>query len=310
MPLAPVQQHFARCGTEADHRARDQNFSPEPFRLLQGTTGKFVAGDTAGKSQVVLDSRGCPGLPPGRLALDNDRSQPFRCAVDRGRKTCRSTAYNRHIVFARAGTGLQTQVICNVADLRPDQHLTVGEPKHGAIALLRAWSGPKRRQFLRIRRQPSEGDLIARQKPAQVAAGAVPAIADQCHTRLGRLVSNALETANALARQSADLEREIIRDCRDRVVLLDIHAHHARRFRSAIPAREWGAQGNGHLAKNGAGEAPAEPAFDPVDGLDHLDLAAEDSEERALSPLRDGELSLTEVEVGGGPGQPLQLRSR
>ena len=100
--VVPVQQHFARRWTDAGDGARDQNFSPEPLRLLQGATGKFVAGDPAGKSEIVLDSRGCPGLTTGGLALDNDRAQPFGCAVDRRRKTSWTAADNRDIVFAGA----------------------------------------------------------------------------------------------------------------------------------------------------------------------------------------------------------------
>ena len=86
-------------------------------------------------------------------------------------------------------------------------------------------------------------------------------------------------------------ERDFLRYSRNGVVLLNIHAHHAGRLRGAISARKWGAKRNRDLAENSAGDAPAERAFNPVDRLDHLNLAAEDGKERALSPLGDGEFS-------------------
>src|SRR5262249_44924340 len=105
-------------------------------------------------------------------------------------------------------------------------------------------------------------------------------------------------------------ERDILRNCRHSVILLNIHAHDARRLRGAISARKRRAKRNRNLAKNSAGDAPTEPAFNSVEGLDHLDLAAEDGKQGALSALGDRELTGPEVEVGRGPGQPVKFRCR
>jgi hypothetical protein len=139
----------------------------------------------------------------------------------------RTTADNRDVVFSGACAGLKAEVICNVAQLGPNELLPVGEPQHRAIAIRWASSGPKRRQLRRIGRQPVEGDLVARQKPAQVTACSVPAVTDYHHARLVRFGSNALEPSHALARKRTDLSRDVLRYCRGCVVLLKINLHHA-----------------------------------------------------------------------------------
>jgi hypothetical protein len=67
---------------------------------------------------------------------------------------------------------------------------------------------------------------------------------------------------------------------------------------------------SGNLTKDRARDSPAEPTFDPVERLDDLDLACEHDKERALSAFVDSEFSRTKVEVGGCPGEALQIDRR
>jgi len=135
-------------------------------------------------------------------------------------------------------------------------------------------------------------------------------VTDQRHARLLRLGRDALQPAHALARQRADLLRDLLRHRRDGVILLHVDTHHARGFGGAISAGKRRAEGKRHLAEDRARDAPAEPALDPVERLDDLDLAGEHDEERALATFVNGEFSRTEVEVGGGPGEALQIDCR
>jgi hypothetical protein len=93
-----IEKHFARCRTDASDGARNQNLGSKPPRLLECATGELVARNAVGKSEIVLDPCRGPGLSTGCLTLNNDRAQPFRCAVDRtsGRtSTCPSASRSK-----------------------------------------------------------------------------------------------------------------------------------------------------------------------------------------------------------------------
>src|SRR6266404_2982998 len=55
--------------------ARDQDLRPEAPRLHQRAARQLVPRDAAGKSEIVFDPRGGPGLTSRRLALDDERAQ-------------------------------------------------------------------------------------------------------------------------------------------------------------------------------------------------------------------------------------------
>ena len=68
-----------------------------------------------------------------------------------------------------------------------------------------------------------------------------------------------------------------------------------------VPARKRRADGDRHFAENRAPER-ASPAFVLfATDLDDLDPASENRKERAVSPFRNGELSGTQMQVGGCP---------
>ena len=62
---------------------------------------ELVARDSAWKTEIVLDARGGPCLAARRLALDHERAETFRCAVDRRRETRGSAADDDDVVLHR-----------------------------------------------------------------------------------------------------------------------------------------------------------------------------------------------------------------
>ena len=101
-----------------------------------------------------------------------------------------------------------------------------------------------------------------------------------------------------MRREAADLLGEL-RGCRrDRVVVVRIDPHDARRLGSAEADGEDRAEGDGHLAEDLAGMADADRPGDAVDMLDRLDLAGEHREQRALAALVGGVLAGSELDVG------------
>ena len=91
--------------------------------------------------------------------------------------------------------------------------------------------------------------------------------------------------------------------------MLRIHAEDARGLRRAIAAHEHGTEGDRHFAEDGAGNAPAQRAFDTVVTLDDLDLAGENRVERALTTFMNGEFAGTEMQVGGGFRETFEIRN-
>jgi hypothetical protein len=91
-------------------------------------------------------------------------------------------------------------------------------------------------------------DLVAREEAAHVAARRIPAIAEQRDLRLRRLHRHALQAADALAGEGAELFRDLGRGGGDREVVLRLDAHHPRRLRGPVGA------GNG--VANASGTSP------------------------------------------------------
>src|SRR5436190_9030398 len=126
-------------------------------------------------------------------------------------------------------------------------------------------------------------DLVAREELAQRDTGGIPAVTDHRYARLVRLGRNSLEPSHAFARERTHFERDLRRYGGNGVILLSIHAHHARGFRGSIAARERRAEGKRHLAENGPRKPPAERTFDAVEHLDDLDFAGENRVESAVA---------------------------
>jgi hypothetical protein len=207
---AAVESDFARRRIDAGDQARDQDFRAEPTRLLERAAGKLVARDPIRKAEIVLDPRRHAGLSPRDLALDDNRAQPFGCAVDRRRQARRSAADDRDIVFRRSGARPQAEAVGKVAHLRPEHHVSVSETHRRPVAIQRHRFRPEPRQFRRIGREPIERNLVAGQETAQVVGRRIPARTDHDDARLMRLGGNGLQPPDPLARQRAHRLRDFL----------------------------------------------------------------------------------------------------
>jgi hypothetical protein len=68
-------------------------------------------------------------------------------------------------------------------------------------------------------------------------------------------------------------------------------------------------KGDRYFAENGARKAPAQCSLDTVEQLDDLDPAAQNRVERALATFSNDEFSGTEMQIGGGVRETLELRN-
>jgi hypothetical protein len=87
--LPIVQLYRSRFWIDANDLASDENLRAETLRLPQGSAGKFIAGDSAWKAEVVLDPGRRSRLPTGGFPLDHQRPQSLRGAVHCRRETGR-----------------------------------------------------------------------------------------------------------------------------------------------------------------------------------------------------------------------------
>src|SRR5581483_5148243 len=160
----------ARRWIDAIDGARDQDLGAEAPRLLEGAARELVARDAARESEIVLDARRRPGLSARRLALDDDRAQAFRRAVHGGGEARRAAADDRDVVLALAGAGRESEANGELAHAGPRDDRAVRQPEHREIRIRGKRPFPSVGELRRIRQQPLERDLVAREKPPDVAA--------------------------------------------------------------------------------------------------------------------------------------------
>ena len=91
--------------------------------------------------------------------------------------------------------------------------------------------------------------------------------------------------ADAVARQPADLLRDVGRDRRERVVVVGLEPHDARLLGGAEPDRERRPERDRHLAEDVTRVPLADDALDAVDELRRFDPPVEHGEERSLRAL-------------------------
>ena len=133
---------------------------------------------------------------------------------------------------------------------------------------------------------------------------------DDRHFGFGRLGSQALQPADALARERAYGLRDRRRCGGNLVVLLGIDPNDTRRLRRSIAADERPTEGDRHFAEDLARKTPADRALDSVGSLGDLDPAREHHEQGTLFALVNRILSCSEVDVRDPFREMLELGGR
>ena len=152
-----------------------------------------------------------------------------------------------------------------------------------------------------IRGDPSERDLVPVEKAAQLGAGRVPPVPKHDCPRRRRLGGDALQPADPLPSQSAELDAHFRCRSRDRVIFVSLDPHDARRLGSAKAERERRRERDRHLAKELAHTTSADDARDSVLERDRLEASFEDREQRSPVTRVHRVLAGHEPDVGGDP---------
>ena len=207
--VAAVEVHLARRRVDPRDRPRDEDLGAEPPRLLQRAARQLVARDARREAEVVLDPRRRAGLAAGRLALDHDRPQPLRGAVDGRGEPGRPGADDHRVVLRGGRLGGEAEQLGHPAELRPHDGLAVDDADRRAV-VARPGSGPPHCSAASGASGVSHLNVIwlrSRKRRSSVQDG-VPAMPDHDRARRRRLGGEALQPArpaHPVAREPADL---------------------------------------------------------------------------------------------------------
>ena len=124
-------------GIDARDRPGDKNLRAEPSPLLQGAARELISRHARREPEVILDSRGRAGLPPGRLALDHDRPQPLRRSVHRGGQTRGTRPHDDRVVLGSVSFGPKTKQLSDSTESRPNHSLAADHPNRRPVLFCR-----------------------------------------------------------------------------------------------------------------------------------------------------------------------------
>ena len=188
------------CASPASMRvigARHQDLGSEPPRLLQRAARELVAGDARREAEVVLDPRRRAGLAAGRLALDDDRAEALRGAVDRRREPRRPGADDRRCrTPASAGSVVEAEQLRDPPELRPHDGLAADHadrragrrrpaaaPPHCSSASGSSGVSQRNVIWLRSRKRRSSAHAASQRWPTTIARGGGGSAAMPCRPR-------------------------------------------------------------------------------------------------------------------------------
>ena len=116
-----------------------------------------------------------------------------------------------------------------------------------------------------------------------------------------------LQPADPLARKHTELHPDLGRRGRDRVVVLSLDPHEARRLGSAKPEREPRPERDRHLPDEVTHVTSADDALDPVDKGDRLQATLEHGKQRSLVTRMNRVLARHEPDIRRDAGKPFAL---
>ena len=150
-----------------------------------------------------------PAWPPGGLALDHDRAQPFRRAVDRGGEAGRAAAHHHEVVKGRLGRPGAAAAIRELADGRTHEPPAVGQDDQRQRVAVVGERQDVLRLLVALHVEPSIGHMVAREEIADLEAALGPAVIDHGDAFEGRAVAGLPVLQQVIERRIEQLLRRL-----------------------------------------------------------------------------------------------------
>ena len=96
--VAEREALVSRVDRHSCHFKRHEKLRAKPLRLCHRATRQLTTADTGGKPEVVLNPGAAARLPARRVSVEQQRLEPFRGAVHRGREAGGTGADNHQVV--------------------------------------------------------------------------------------------------------------------------------------------------------------------------------------------------------------------
>ena len=121
-PSASVETLVSRIDRDAGHFERREKLGAEPLRLHQSAARQLAAADAGRKAEIVLDPRAGARLSARSMPVEQQRPQPFRCAVHRRREARRTGADDHEVVHVEGSRERSAEALGHLPRLRIAQH--------------------------------------------------------------------------------------------------------------------------------------------------------------------------------------------
>ena len=191
--VAALQVHGPRGRDRSPTAGRVTMISaPRRFACCRARRASSSPDTPGGEAEVVLDARRGLRLAPRGLALDDQRPQPLRGAVDRRGEPGRPAAEDDRVVVGPRGLVCRPRRWATSRSARPDQRRAVvavqrwklvrGErgPGHRDAASAESGVNQSKRIWLRSRNVRSSLQAASLRCPSSVARDLVGAVANPC----------------------------------------------------------------------------------------------------------------------------------
>ena len=173
------------------HFERHEQLRAKPLRLRHGAPRQFAATDAGWKPKIVFNSGTAARLPAGRVAIEQQRPQPFRRAVDRRREAGGTGAHNHKVVQIERGRKRSAEALGHLTRLGIAQREPILEEQRGKLARANPGRVEQASRVVRVPRhvEPAIGDEIAREEILDLVRSRRPLMSDQPQSlRLGEIL--------------------------------------------------------------------------------------------------------------------------